>query len=155
MTQTLKTQSWYSEMEHLSGIATISQTVENGLGSLHLRVQVEDQELRFMFSAEDFSRLISGKMIRGYDRDDFDEEVNPVIAKRLGNYAMFEAYGIYSYHCRFSDLSDLWSFKKDHILISGKYTMTRSETLVAIAKNAMTKLVCPDRYPCRKPLGSA
>ncbi len=150
MTQTTKPETTVPEMEHLSGIATVSTKTAEGLGALHLRVQVEDQEVRFMFSAVDFSRLVSGKMIRGYDRDDFNEESNPITAKKLGDLAVFEVYGTHRYQMPFSHLRDLWSFEKQSILISGPATMTRTETLIRIAQRAMDRLSPADLFPCKK-----
>lgn len=58
---TTKTKLWGDDMDHLSGVATISTLVKDGLGALHLRLQVANEETRFMFSGLDYSRLISGK----------------------------------------------------------------------------------------------
>ena len=155
MTQTTTdSHMWYPEMDHLSGIATISLTNKEGLGALHLRLQVNDQETRFMFSAQDFSRFVTGKMIRGFERDNFDESAYPIIAKRLGDWAIFEVYGTHSFFCRFSDIKDLWSFDKTSVLISGEKTMKRTETILHIAKNAMMKIATPDRVPCKKIVGA-
>lgn len=137
-------------MEHLSGIATISTKTSEGLGALHLRLQVDRAEVRFMFSAVDFARLISGKMIRGYDRDAFDEQSNPIIAKKLGDQAVFEVYGTYFYQVPFEDLKALWSFEKQSLLISGPATMTQTETIIRIATRAMDRLSPADLFPCKK-----
>jgi hypothetical protein len=150
MTQTNTKENWLSEIEHLSGIATVSTKTAEGLGALHLRLQVDREEVRFMFSAQDFSRLVSGKMIRGYDRDDFNEENNPIIAKKLGDLAVFEVYGTHRYEVPFSYLRDLWSFEKQSILISGPATMPRTETIIRIAQRAMDRLSPADLFPCKK-----
>jgi len=143
MTQTAK-------LTHLSGIATISTKVPDGLGALHLRLQIEQDEKRFMFSAQDFSRLISGKTIRGYDRDDFNEESNPIIGKKLGDLAIFEVYGTHRFDVQFSDLQDLWAFKKTSLFVSGPTWMSRTETLIKIAVRAMDRLSPADLFPCRQ-----
>ncbi len=150
MTQNTKPETTLPEMEHLSGIATVSTKTAEGLGALHLRVQVDQEERRFMFSAVDFSRLVSGKMIRGYDRDDFNEESNPITAKKLGDLAVFEVYGTHRYQMPFSHLRDLWSFDKQSVFISGPATMPRTETIIRIAQRAMDRLSPADLFPCKK-----
>lgn len=150
MTQTNTKETTIPEMDHLSGIATVSTKTAEGLGSLHLRLQVDREEVRFMFSAVDFTRMISGKMIQGYDRDAFDEQSNPIIAKKLGDQAVFEVYGTHRYQVNFEDLRDLWSFDKPSVLISGPATMTRTETLIRIGIRAMDRLSPADLFPCKK-----
>lgn len=150
MTQKAKPQDWIPDMNHLSGIATVSNKIAGGLGALHLRLQVDREEHRFMFSGRDFSRLISGRKVRGYDRDDFNEENNPIIAMKIGDLAVFEVYGTYHYEVPFSDLQDLWAFNKPSLLISGPATMPRTETLIRIATRAMDRLSPADLFPCKK-----
>ena len=150
MTQTTtKTELWGDDMDHLSGVATISTLVKDGLGALHLRLQIAGEEIRFMFSGLDFSRLISGKTIRGFERDNFDECAYPIVAKKLGNYAIFEVYEAYSFFCRFEDLKDLWSFAKPMVLISGSSPMPRTNVIIDIGKRAMNGFYPADIYPCR------
>ena len=146
---TTKTKLWGDDMDHLSGVATISTLVKDGLGALHLRLQVANEEIRFMFSGLDFSRLISGKTIRGFERDNFDECAYPIVAKRLGSYAVFEVYGVYSFFCRFEDLKALWSFTQPLVLISGSSTMPRTNVIIDIGKRAMNGFYPADIYPCR------
>lgn len=154
MTQATNPKNWISEMDHLSGIATVSTKLKDGLGALHLRLEVNSEEIRFMFSAIDFSRLVSGKMIRGYDRDDFNERAYPITAKKLGNYAVFEVYGTHCFYCLFEDLTDLWSFNKPSLFISGPAPMTRTETLIQIGCRAMDRIFPADIHPCRKIVGA-
>jgi len=154
MTQTTTQQNlWTDEIDHLSGIATTSHKLAEGLGALHIRLQVDQDETRFMFSAVDFSRLISGKMVRGFDRDAFDEQSNPITAKKLGDYVVFEVYGVHEYYVRYSDLRALWSFEKPSLFISGKKPMSRTETILRIAINAMDGFLPADRLPGRKMIG--
>jgi len=150
MTQTTTTNRlWGDDMDHLSGIATISTQIKDGLGALHLRLQIEGEEIRFMFSGLDFSRLISGKMIRGFERDNFDEEAYPIIAKRLGDYAVFEVYGVHSFFCRFENLKALWSFTDPLVLISGSSRMPRTNIIIDIGRRAMHGFYPADIYPCK------
>lgn len=143
MTQTLK-------LSHISGIATTSTKVSDGLGALHLRVQVEEDEKRFMISARDFSRLVCGRKVHGYDRDDFNEQDHPITAMKIGDMAVFEVYGTHRYETSFADLQDLWSFRKTSLLLSGSSWMPRTETLIKIAIRAMDRLSPADLFPCKK-----
>lgn len=154
MTQNTTKENWISEMNHLSGIATISTLIKDGLGALHLRLQVENHESRFMFSGLDFSRLVSGKMVQGYDRDDYQEEACPIIAKKLGDYVLFEVYGEYSYCCRFDDLKALWSFNKPSIFVSGPNPAGRIDTIIQIGCRAMDRIFPADIYPCKVTAGA-
>ncbi len=139
-----------TKLNHLSGIATISTKVSDGLGALHLRLQVDQEEKRFMFSARDFSRLVCGQKIRGYDRDDFDERSHPITAMKIGDLAVFEVYGSHRFEVSFSDLQDLWSFAQPSLFVSGSSWMPRTETLIKIATRAMDRLSPADLFPCRK-----
>lgn len=102
-----------------------------------------------MFSARDFSRLVCGQKIRGYDRDDFREENHPIVAMKIGDRAVFEVYGTHRYEVPFADLQGLWSFDLPSLLISGPAPMPRTETLIRIATRAMDRLSPADLFPCR------
>ena len=137
-------------MNHLSGIATVSTKIAGGLGALHLRLQVEQDEHRFMFSSRDFSRLVCGRTVRGYDRDDFSEDSHPITGMKIGEMAVFEVYGSHRYEVPFSELQDLWSFTKPSLFVSGPAQMTRTETIIRIATRAMDRLSPADLFPCKK-----
>ena len=153
MTQNLTT-SQNPEQYHCSGIATISHKLADGLGALHIRVQMDQEEKRFMFSALDFSRLITGKMIQGYDREDYQEEACPITAKKLGDRAVFEAYGTHVFSCGFMDLRDLWSFNKPGVFLTGPATASRIDTIIQIGCRAMDRIFPADIYPCKVTAGA-
>ena len=135
-----------NQTEKLSGLATINQTVAGGIGALHLRVRVEEFEYRFLFTGQDFFRIVSGQRAQGYDRDAYDERVHPIRATPAGDMIIFEVFGHYFYRASLEEIKNLWSFETPCVQIMGSFQANGSR-LEEIAIRGMKKVLCPDKFP--------